>query len=356
MSAFSHGFKHGFMHGMFNNMFGGGWCNPFMNGFGMGFNPFGGYCNPFNNFGFGCNPYMSWNPASLFIMPRYDYRCYIPYQSPSMPLPSVWDVSVPDFSATQAWSNLNYAMQDFTIPSFASPNSSGDTFVKTTVALTETTPKIKLETDSFKTEPKTEKIGEVEAKSTIEKEKNENSAVTIKKANTQKTLSNAIMSKHWSEMTDTELRNVYGDYTRDITQQYAGSVANLNKKLENRGVLKGRGQDFLDAQQKYGISAAVLVAICIQETGGISYNARVRNNVGNISKGKGWRSYKDTREGIFAVAKLLKENYVNKGLKSLYKVNAKYCPVQDTRGSAASQKAWASKVEQITSSIEKASV
>ena len=86
MSAFSHGFKHGFMHGMFNNMFGGGWCNPFMNGFGMGFNPFGGYYNPFNNFGFGCNPYMSWNPASLFIMPRYDYGCYIPYQSPSMPL------------------------------------------------------------------------------------------------------------------------------------------------------------------------------------------------------------------------------------------------------------------------------
>jgi cobalamin biosynthesis protein CobT len=48
-----------------------------------------------------------------------------------MPMPSLWNVSVPDFLATPAWSNLNYAMPDFTIPSFTSPNSPGDTFIST---------------------------------------------------------------------------------------------------------------------------------------------------------------------------------------------------------------------------------
>ena len=134
MSAFTNGFKHGFMHGMFNNMFGGGWCNPFMNSYGMGFNPFRGYCNPFNNFGFGCNPYMSWNPASMFMTPSYSFNNFTLYQSPSLPMPSVWNVSVPNFSVAPAWSNLNYAMQDFTIPSFTSSNSSGDTFTSTNIS------------------------------------------------------------------------------------------------------------------------------------------------------------------------------------------------------------------------------
>jgi len=121
MSAFSHGFKHGFNFGMFNGMFGGGWCNPFGNPFSGGWcNPFsspfspmfGGFCNPFNGFGGGCNFGMHWNSAPMFMVPSYSFGCFTPYQSMSIPMPSIWNTSVPNFNTAPSWNNVNYSTQN----------------------------------------------------------------------------------------------------------------------------------------------------------------------------------------------------------------------------------------------------
>ena len=129
MSAFSHGFKHGFNIGMFNNMFNGGWCNPFTPSF-TPFSPFGifggGCCGPFNSFWGGCNFGMHWNSASMFMIPSYGFGGFTPYQSMSMPMPSVWNTSVPNFSTAPSWQDINYSAPTFTNPLIS------DTFVSTT--------------------------------------------------------------------------------------------------------------------------------------------------------------------------------------------------------------------------------
>ena len=145
MSTFSHGFKHGFNIGMFNNMFNGGWCNPFGNPFSGGwcnpftpsftpFSPFGifggGCCGPFNSFWGSCNFGMHWNSASMFMIPSYGFGGFTPYQSMSMPMPSAWNTSVPNFSTAPSWQDINYSSRSFTNPFIS------DTFVSTTKANT----------------------------------------------------------------------------------------------------------------------------------------------------------------------------------------------------------------------------
>ena len=161
-------------------------------------------------------------------------------------------------------------------------------------------------------------------------------------------------------MTDSEMRQVYGDYTRDITTSYKGTAADLNKYLEGKGVLSGQGQAFIDAQNKYGISAAVLAGIAISESGGTSSLARKRFNVTSISSSRGWRRFNNVSECIDYTASMLANRYVkNSGLsgvslKTLYQINAKYCPVSDTRNNSSNNRFWAQNVENKVREIEKA--
>ena len=116
MSAFSHGFNHGFNFGMFNNMFGGAWSTPFINSFGVGFNSF--FHCPHN--------FMGWNSAPLFLVPRFNFNNFVQYQTPGVQMPSIWNISVPNFSAAPNWNNVNYSMPSYTKPFIS------DTFVSTT--------------------------------------------------------------------------------------------------------------------------------------------------------------------------------------------------------------------------------
>lgn len=291
MSAFTHGFNHGFFHGMFNRMFGG---------FGM-FN-WGG-----------------WNSAPSFFTPSYNFGNFFNYQATMPMMPSLFSISAPNFTTMNQ--NITWQNFDYTMPNFSTSFDWGDTFVKSTPS------------------------------KAVEKSDNEDKT-PVKRTVKRRTTTTAA---NWTEMTDSEMRDVYGNYTRKITDLYTGSVETLDKELQRRGVLKGKGHVFMAAQKKYGISASVLAAICIQETGGKGTNATQRNNVANISKGSGWRSYGSVDECILDLARMLKESYVSEGLVSLYQVNAKYCPVQDKRGSAESQSGWAQKINQhVTSYFEKA--
>ena len=163
---------------------------------------------------------------------------------------------------------------------------------------------------------------------------------------------------HWSKMSDSELIEIYGNYAMDVTQKYKGDAQALNKYLVGKGVLEGKGQAFLDAQKKYGISAAVLVGICSHETGYGKSNLAIRkNNVGGIRKSgsKEFRTFNSVDECIDFMARLLKNNYVDnegRSLCKLYQINAKYCPITDPTDKNCGNSIWAKSVTNIVKQIE----
>lgn len=171
---------------------------------------------------------------------------------------------------------------------------------------------------------------------------------------------NALRGKHWSAMTDSQLRQVYGNYTRDITSPYTGTAEDLNRYLQGKGVLAGKGQAFIDAQNRYGISAAVLVAITMLESGGGTSNyARNKNNVGGVRivGSTEFRSFESVEACIMEMGRFLKAGYVNNSgrpLTQLYQVNAKYCPTADPTGDPENHGRWASAVDRFASQVESA--
>lgn len=170
----------------------------------------------------------------------------------------------------------------------------------------------------------------------------------------------SLRGKHWSEMSDAQLRQVYGNHTRNITSLYKGTAEDLNKYLRGKGVLEGKGQAFIDAQNRYGISAAVLVAITMLESGGGTSNyARNKNNVGGvrISGSAEFRSFESVEACIMEMGRFLNAGYVNNSgrpLTQLYQVNAKYCPTSDPTGDPEDHGRWASAVDRFASQVESA--
>ncbi|OZB90049.1 hypothetical protein CJP46_35305 [Paenibacillus sp. XY044] len=106
----------------------------------------------------------------------------------------------------------------------------------------------------------------------------------------------------------------------------AVSGANLNKTLS--GALKGQGNAFVSAGQKYGIDPALLAAIAIHETGnGSSSAAKNKNNVGGMMGKNGLMTFSSLQDGIDKMASNLKRNYIDKGLTTIEQIQKKYAPV-----------------------------
>ena len=167
-----------------------------------------------------------------------------------------------------------------------------------------------------------------------------------------------LKGKHWSEMTDSQLQQVYGNYTRDITKPYSGTAEDLNRYLIGKGVLEGKGQIFMDAQERYGISAAVLVGIAMNESAkGTSNLARNKNNIGGvrISGSTEFRTFESVDDCIMEMARFLKAGYVdNSGrpLTKLYQINAKYCPTSDPTDKTGNNGLWARTVDKYANEVD----
>ena len=354
MSAhnFWNNFSMGFLGGMFN-------CNPFMGfgGFGNWGSPFGifGGCGfgGFNNFGFGgfgcCNNMFP--SQSLFLYPNVMSGGAI---FPMMPntMPTMMDMSIPDVSTmfpTDGWNKVNT-----------------DTFIRTTVpkkpAEAEANadnsgknPSIEVEhgaAEVIKAPPKQKvPVSEPIQKNVPPESSSGSSSVPAKDKS-------ALKTKHWTKMTDEEMKKVYGNYTRDITTPYNGSVEKLNKYLKGKGKLEGAGQAFMDAQRKYGISAVALIGIVMNESAkGKSELAMKRNNVGGvrIPNSKEFKTYSSVRDCIMDMARFLKAGYVDnksRPLTKLYQVNAKYCPAADTTDKNGLNSYWAKNVEKYAKEVE----
>lgn len=285
------------------------------------------------------------NNTSLFLVPNVMSGIGFSPLMPdfAMPAPS-FNIDMNKLFPTDKWQT----------PAYSSPPAFGDVFVKSSNNSV-TVPSIETSDYNFtfsSTKTKTSKAAKTKTTPATYQPSSLSSTRTTSLA--------SLKAKHWTEMTDSEMRQVYGDYTRDITTPYKGTAADLNKYLEGKGVLSGQGQAFIDAQNKYGISAAVLAGIAISESGGTSSLARKRFNVTSISSSRGWRRFNNVSECIDYTASMLANRYVkNSGLsgvslKTLYQINAKYCPVSDTRNNSSNNRFWAQNVENKVREIEKA--
>lgn len=111
-----------------------------------------------------------------------------------------------------------------------------------------------------------------------------------------------------------------------VTGRSTTSEATLNGKLG--GVLKGHGDDFIRAGERYGIDPAFIAAIAMHETGnGTSSIARNKNNVGGMMGKNGAMTFSSVEEGIDAMASNLYRLYIKEGLTTPEAIQRKYAPV-----------------------------
>lgn len=325
---FWNNFSHGFMHGMFNS-------NPFFGCSGGWMNPFGGF--GFGNFGCG-----------IF---QFNTRFMFPNMMSGSFFPLMQDFAAPPFpniAFDNIWDEPNI---------FRMETSNVDTFVRNPVEVSPAKIEAPLP-DNISSDVETPPAV-IPNKISLSKTVGDISNATKAKITSRpKSLPSSLKSKHWSQMTDSEMRQVYGNYTRDITTPYKGTAADLNKYLHGKGKLEGCGQAFIAAQNKYGISASVLVGIAINESGGgTSKNARIKNNVGGvrIPGSTEFRTYGSVGECIEHMASFIKSGYVNnkgRALTKLYQVNAKYCPASDTTDTSGVNSYWARNVEKYAKEVE----
>lgn len=115
--------------------------------------------------------------------------------------------------------------------------------------------------------------------------------------------------------------------------RYTGSPELLNQFLG--GVLKGKGNAFCKAQEKYGVNALFLIGIAKHESGnGTSKIARERCNVAGMKGKHGWMRFSSVEECIDKMAKNIKENYIDQNKRTVSQINRKYA--KDT--------SWSSKI------------
>ncbi len=390
MSAhnFWHNFTHGFMHGVFNN-------NPFWGGMNWGWS-FNSWSNPF------FNNYFTPFPTMMYTYPNVMFTASVFPLMPDIAMPQLPDMTfdMEKLFPTDKWTGPSYS--DLNI---------GDMFVKTTTGdVSDTVSKIQIQNTDYSfsfsgqdsstlsnltsgvstsaatssrtsaksknrsemtdSEISTSDVSTKAAASSLTSAKSKNrsemtdSEISTSDVSTKAAASSltSAKSKNWTEMTDSEMKQVYGNYTRDITKLYKGTASDLNNYLKGKGVLEGQGQAFIDAQNKYGISASVLVGIAMNETAaGTSKLAKEKNNVGGVrvSGSTTFKTYSSVAECIGDMARFLKAGYVDNNkrpLTKLYQINAKYCPVSDPTDSGNVNSYWARNVDKYASELESALV
>lgn len=330
--SFWSNFTHGFAHGAINSMFGGFFGMPYYN--------WGGCC---------CNPMPMFFTPSLFMggFNRYTQPMMNMFQMPmmySMPQWNSMPMSGLSFggAVNSSFNDVGFDTYDFsstkktslTFDSYINPPSSSSTSSEKDSSAKKSTSNTKTATSAKKT---------ATAKSSGVK----SSTSTVKKGN--------VKVQDWWKMSDEELKVVYGNYTRDITKPFEGTAEDINKYLKGQGALEGKGQAFIDAQNKHGISAAVLVAIAVFETDhGKDSKAYRLNNVGGVRvKGtKEWQKFNSIADCVMEMARFLKVGYAQNSrrpLTKLYQVNAKYCPATETNGNSR----WAKNIDYFVSELEK---
>lgn len=112
----------------------------------------------------------------------------------------------------------------------------------------------------------------------------------------------------------------------DVRNPSGVTASSLNAKFG--GKLKGTGDEFIKAGEKYGIDPAFLASIAMHETGNGTSNAiKTKNNVGGMMGKNGLMSFGSIEKGIDAMASNLKRLYIDQGLTTVEEIQKKYAPV-----------------------------
>lgn len=161
--------------------------------------------------------------------------------------------------------------------------------------------------------------------------------------------------------TSTEVIAVPTAETRTWTKDYYGSAEVtgatadelnelIDKIIDYRDIsycpFKGKGDLLKEYEENYGISSICLLSIWTWESSfGTSSIAKNRNNYGGITGDGGYKYFASIEEGMEAQAKLLSENYIEKGYVTYSEIGKKYCPVNpnwadNVRGTAKKYAGW----------------
>ena len=150
-----------------------------------------------------------------------------------------------------------------------------------------------------------------------------------------------------------------GSYT------YSGNseefVNTFNNSSFNKGVLAGKGEMVAAIAEEYGLDPNLLASIMALETGwGTSSAIKNYNNPGGMmDPSSNWMSlkhYSSLEEGIRAVAKNFKENYIDQGLTTISSIGAKYCPVGAANDPNGTNSGWVPSVTSIYNQLTGANI
>jgi flagellum-specific peptidoglycan hydrolase FlgJ len=122
------------------------------------------------------------------------------------------------------------------------------------------------------------------------------------------------------------------------------------------GGLKGKESTFVATANKYGLDPSLLMAISAHETGkGNSAMMREKNNPGGLydSKKGEYMSFPTPEAGIDAMAKNLKEKYIDKGLTTIEAIQKEYAPVGAANDPRGQNKDWVRGVTDFQNQIRK---
>lgn len=141
-------------------------------------------------------------------------------------------------------------------------------------------------------------------------------------------------------------------------QQFVNS---FNNSSFQQGVLAGKGEMVAGIAEKYGLDPNLLASIMALETGwGTSSAIKNYNNPGGMmDPSSNWMKlthYSSLEAGIEAVAKNLKNNYINQGLTTISSIGAKYCPVGAANDPNGTNSGWVPSVTKIYNMLTGANI
>lgn len=135
-----------------------------------------------------------------------------------------------------------------------------------------------------------------------------------------------------------------------------GAVKAEELKPHLKNAFGGHEQDFIDAANKNGIDAVLLVSIAQHETGyGNSNAVKNYNNPGGVmdwdNAMKTIRRFSTLGEGIDFMAKNLYKNYISQGLTTVDKIGPKYAPVGASNDPYSQNQYWIPTVTSIANTM-----
>lgn len=126
--------------------------------------------------------------------------------------------------------------------------------------------------------------------------------------------------------------------------------------------MQGYGRTYVEAAAKYGVDPMLLASITHAEYSG---NPGILNNVGGIrSSSSGneglinspYASYSSLENGIYDLARIIKEVYYDQGLTSIAEIKSKYCPDDDPADKNGLNGHWTKNVSGAYSKLNNSSV